>query len=84
MRTASIEHASSVLKSWRYDDEGKVKMTVQYNPRREYSTLLIQSVSAHDWLNVFFSCFECLLHPHKTFTRVVCKLKIIVHVCGKT
>ena len=54
MRTASIEHASSVLKSWRYDDEGKVKMTVQYNPRREYSTLLIRSISAHDGLNVFF------------------------------
>ena len=77
MRTASIEHASSVLKSWRYDDEGKVKMTVQYNPRREYSTLLIQSisVSALDRLNVFF-CYECLLQLHKAFTRVVCNLKI--------
>ena len=76
MRTASIEHASSVLKSWRYDDEGKVKMTVQYNPRREYSTLLIRSISAHDGLNVFFFCYECQLHLHTTYTRVVCKLKI--------
>ena len=75
MRTASIEHASSVLKSWRYDDEGKVKMTVQYNPRREYSTPLIRSIAALDGLNVFF-CYECLLHLHRAFTRVDCKLKI--------
>lgn len=34
MRTASYQDAASVLKSWRYDDDvGKVKMTVQYNPK---------------------------------------------------
>ena len=64
MRTASIEHASSVLKSWRYDDEGKVKMTVQYNPRREYSTLLIRSVSisASKWQSIAFFTNTILLN----------------------